>query len=521
MDDPMEGEEFASKSEAFITWLHQSGTTISPKIQLADLRSRDAGRGVLATKDIADDEELFTIPRSSVLTAESSALPKDINFDDQWLALITAMVYEYQRGDDSPWKPYFDVLPDNFITLMFWSGSELEHLEGSAVVNKIGKKSADEAFKTKVIPVLQQHADIFKLQDASEDQLSRLCHRMGSTIMAYAFDLEKPGSSDSTNEEEDWEEDREETEITPKGMVPLADMLNADADRNNAKLYYEDDKVVMKSIKAIKAGEEILNDYGSLPSADMLRRYGYTTSNYEKYDVVEISLDLIKQAATETQKMQTKQLIERTAYLAEQGILEEGYDIAHPSNPENQQLPDELCILLNTLILSKSDFDKLKKKDKLPKTILCAESSQLLYTILVKRRAMYKFDSFDDNMESLQRTTTSNVFSSVANPAGNHDAVSPSHRHLQAHHIVEGEKKVLQEAADAVQGMTASTDGASRKRKAPTATFEEEARSVRASQGKPMNEEQALKNSLGLGNSQQGRRTGLEHQGKKTKYSGA
>lgn len=47
----------------------------------------------------------------------------------------------------------------------------------------------------------------------------------------------------------------------------------------------------MKSIKPIVAGEQIFNDYGEIPRADLLRRYGYVTDNYTPYDVVEVSLE--------------------------------------------------------------------------------------------------------------------------------------------------------------------------------------------------------------------------------------
>ncbi|KAK5134877.1 hypothetical protein LTR08_005967 [Meristemomyces frigidus] len=469
----MDDGDFSTKSDAFLTWLQQIGTTISSKIQLADLRSRHAGRGVLATADIAEDEELFTVPRSSILTAEASSLPAEIKeqFDDQWLSLMAAMIYEYQRGSDSTWKAYFDVLPASFNTLMFWSEEELECLESSAVVKKIGKSSANESFKAKILPILQQHTDIFKTTGMSDDQLLALCHRMGSTIMAYAFDLEKPGSGSTAprNEEDGWEEDEEETELLPKGMVPLADMLNADADRNNAKLFYEDDKVVMKSITVIKAGDEVFNDYGPLPTADVLRRYGYTTHNYAKCDVVEISLDLIKQMAAEGVKLKGPDLGERTSYLDEHGILEDGYDISHASSdPESPQFPDELCILLNTLLLPKADFDKMKQNDKLQKPALILESVRLLYTIIVRRRAEYTFNALDDGFNSLQLN------------AAPIDISSASHRQKQARLVVAGEKKVLQEAAAALQKMLLGTGDGNKKRKAPTDTFEEEAKAVRA-----------------------------------------
>lgn len=466
---------FHHKSKAFLHWLQQNGTTFSPKIELADLRYRDAGRGVLARGDIGEDEELFSIPRSSILTVETSILPADVKeqVDDPWLSLITAMIYEYQRGGESIWKAYFDVLPSHFDTLMFWADHELEHLEASAVVQKIGKRSADDAFKHEVIPVLKQHTDAFKLNDLSEAELLALCHRMGSTIMAYAFDLEKPGSGTSNNEEDGWEEDEEESETLPKGMVPLADMLNADADRNNAKLYYEDDKVVMKSIKPIAAGEEIFNDYGPLPTADVLRRYGYITGNYEKYDVMEISLDLIQQTAGEQHKQQSPDWKERTDYLDEQGILDTAYDITHASNTDIQQFADELCMLLNTLTLPNADFDKLKKKEKLPKPALSQIALNLLYSILVRRRAMYKSDTTDDFHKSLDHSTTSAAIPSVADLSIELDTHTASHRRMMARAVVEGEKKVLHEAAETVQEML---KGGSEGKKRKADTFEEEAK---------------------------------------------
>jgi len=53
----------------------------------------------------------------------------------------------------------------------------------------------------------------------------------------------------------------------------------------------------MKAIKPIKEGDEIFNDYGQIPRSDLVRRYGYVTDNYAPYDVVELSLDTICQAA--------------------------------------------------------------------------------------------------------------------------------------------------------------------------------------------------------------------------------
>jgi hypothetical protein len=39
-------DDFGTKSAAFLSWLQVSGATVSDKIELVDLRQRNAGRGV-------------------------------------------------------------------------------------------------------------------------------------------------------------------------------------------------------------------------------------------------------------------------------------------------------------------------------------------------------------------------------------------------------------------------------------------------------------------------------------------
>jgi N-lysine methyltransferase SETD6 len=194
----------------------------------------------VATADIEQDEELFSIPRSAVLMTSNSDLagkiPDEMQDLDPWLSLILVMLYEYLRGEESRWKPYFDVLPATFDTLMFWSSEELGELQASAVIHKIGKEQADVSFQEELLPVVSKHSDDFfptGSQRLSNGELLEAMHRMGSLIMAYAFDIEREAPAADIDEE--GYVSQEEDEALPKGMVPLADMLNADADRKNVR----------------------------------------------------------------------------------------------------------------------------------------------------------------------------------------------------------------------------------------------------------------------------------------------
>lgn len=202
---------------------------------------------IVALKDIAPETILFTIPRKGIINIETSELPTKIPnvFDltavkddenddtpqmDSWSSLILVMIYEYLLGDKSTWKSYFDVLPSSFNTPMFWSEQELAELQTSHMRSKVGKASAEEMFRKGLLPIIRKNPSLFASSETrSDENLIEVAHRMGSTIMAYAFDLEND-EQDEDEETEEWVEDRDGKSML--GMVPMADILNADAEFN-------------------------------------------------------------------------------------------------------------------------------------------------------------------------------------------------------------------------------------------------------------------------------------------------
>jgi hypothetical protein len=55
-----------------------------------------------------------------------------------------------------------------------------------------------------------------------------------------------------------------------------------------AHVSHEDNALVVRSLRQIQKGEEVLNYYGPHPNSELLRRYGYVTERHSRYDVVEI-----------------------------------------------------------------------------------------------------------------------------------------------------------------------------------------------------------------------------------------
>lgn len=192
--------------------------------------------------DLREDDELFAIPKSLVLMTTTSSIPitllEPLDGLGSWPPLIITIIFEYLRGAASPWFPYFRVLPITFDSLMFWSNSELAELQASAVVEKVGKESAEEDWRSSIIPMMLEHHDLFPVSGETDQEktteLIKLAHMAGSLIMAYAFDIDRDEQQNDAAEDADDDEYEEDDEAEPlKGMVPFADMLNADADRNN------------------------------------------------------------------------------------------------------------------------------------------------------------------------------------------------------------------------------------------------------------------------------------------------
>ncbi|PMD65141.1 SET domain-containing protein [Hyaloscypha bicolor E] len=392
----MEVDDFEAKTNHFLSWLAFQGVVLSPKMALVDLRSSGRGRGVVATGDFESDELIFSVPRSAVLNLNTvffgSSSVSDLEFKIRnlasWLAL-TAIILDESRRQDSKWAPYLAILPRQLHNLTFWSDAELSELQASKVVSKIGKSGAEEFFSRSLAPL--------GLTDYNIEE----CHKVASIIMSYAFDIPEENTTvdeKSGDEGEELVSDDEEDEKILLSMIPLADMLNADADRNNARLCCGNKDFEMRSIKNIAAGEEIFNDYGQLPRSDLLRRYGYVSETYALYDVAEIitqemlSLFMSKEAfqGLNLSPLSQGQLDSRVELAEREGIFDDSYDLSHPG-PERPSIPDELLALLYLVLLDDQSLKALYDSDGLPSRSKLATEvvGQVLVTVIQLREKEY------------------------------------------------------------------------------------------------------------------------------------
>ena len=286
--------------------------------------------------------------------------------------------------------------------------------------SKIGKDSADRMFKERIIPVINKHANIFypaSIPHVSDEELLVKCHIMGSLIMSYAFDLQPDEDSDDENSENEdgWTEDR--SKPSTMGMVPMADMLNADAEFN-AHLSHGEDSLTMTSLREIKAGEEVLNYYGPLPNGELLRRYGYTSPKHIRYDVVEVDWKLVREVLLEEEPLKQvvggKDHIEKAVADIEQdedheAEVQDGFILEREAGDPNEQglcitearfvkFPDELVAIISDLMekLLKDDTRKRKLDADSRNKLVKSEMLEVLKAIVSKRTKQYATSIAED-----------------------------------------------------------------------------------------------------------------------------
>lgn len=323
---------------------------------------------------------------------------KSLEENNPWLALVLVLIYETRF--ESQWRPYIDLLPREFDTLMFWTPEELKMLEGSAVLGKIGKEEAEHSFNTVLKPILDRNWELFRNTELEYnhntgevlvESLLSVAHRMASCIMSYSFDIKRnvspPNTTDDSDSDNGTDHDDEETQHY-KAMVPLADLLNADANENNARLFQHPSSLAMCPLRPLPAQTLLYNDYGPLPRSDLLRRYGYITQNYAQYDVVEIRGDLVTEII-DNPEIETNEWLSRIDYLINEEVLEDEFDLPVPEVGA-KNVPSEWAGIFHVLMQPKGVEPKLPTSSSILKKIAKTRGyKDCVLEILRKRLALY------------------------------------------------------------------------------------------------------------------------------------
>ncbi|KAJ1951144.1 hypothetical protein EC988_004133, partial [Linderina pennispora] len=133
----------SEKLQRLLAWFKENKVTYNEEaIQIVERTATKThgnivsdGFGVLARRDLVDEEPLVVIPKAAVISPATSPLAN--LFDDEQLggslALCISVIYEMSLGADSPWSGYLQSLPRRADIPLLWNDEAKAWLEGTDV----------------------------------------------------------------------------------------------------------------------------------------------------------------------------------------------------------------------------------------------------------------------------------------------------------------------------------------------------------------------------------------------------
>jgi len=276
--------ESENSSKKFLSWLSENNVYVSSKStwgrpphpcvisnETVD-EGESSGRGLIAFKDIQQNEKVLEIPENIIITDKN-----DVGYKIDHLSLneydrvAIFLIRERAKGNKSFWKSYLDTLPkENDLKLVFrWRMTDLVFLQGSKILlaNKYLKKKIDFQFyrlKEKIFDLspLVFPKEIFNLQSwewAMTLLFSRAIYLQNSKKIA---------------------------------LVPYADLLN----HNPYSTSFIDSKSIpfsnsveisMYSDRSYNKFDQIFTTYGPKTNLELLVLYGFSLERnpFEAYEI--------------------------------------------------------------------------------------------------------------------------------------------------------------------------------------------------------------------------------------------
>lgn len=135
-----------SALEDFTKFIVENGAQIDG-VEITEFPGYDLG--LLALKDYKENDMFVTIPNKLVFSFDKAA--ENVQYAAKMVSLIASMpnislaffLMIERLNPDSFWKPYLDVLPERYATVMYLTPTELNELKGKNYQNSIKQKDTN------------------------------------------------------------------------------------------------------------------------------------------------------------------------------------------------------------------------------------------------------------------------------------------------------------------------------------------------------------------------------------------
>lgn len=299
------GKPRQANIESFCRWAKEHGCQFDG-IKISEFSGFELG--LEATRDFSAGEVFVTVPRKLIfsVTADSKIpdIMKDIpvmmvqNLSNLMLALLL-IVERFQPN--SVWKPYLDVLPDRYSTVLYFTPADMAELKGTSAfvpaLNQCKNIARQYGFIKKFI---QSKTALLK------DNFTYDLYCWAASTVMTRQNLIPVNLREEGEKVEEQGESAKESAPNPV-LIPLWDMANHVNGQITTGYNEAGQQVESLALGDYRKGEQIFIYYGNRTNADFLVHNGFVyPDNANSAVAIPLSLN-----PTEEQFEQRKQLLEK------------------------------------------------------------------------------------------------------------------------------------------------------------------------------------------------------------------
>lgn len=281
--------------DAFYKWADECGAQYNG-VKIAEFPGYDMG--LEAVKDFKKDEIFMTIPKKMIMSEETlsislSPLVTEIPMFDSMTHVKLAFALLLEKvNPNSFWKPYIDLLPEKYSTVMYFTVNEMQELKGSnalsQALNQCKSIARQYAFVRKCLQNVR--SDKYEKDTPGSATFDILKEKLTfelycwavSTVMTRqnAIPRSKPESGRTSN-----------TSHLMPALIPFWDFTNHKDGDITSSYNLELDQLESSALTDYAKAEQIFIFYGDRSNADLLVHNGFVYPPNSK-DRISIRLGL-------------------------------------------------------------------------------------------------------------------------------------------------------------------------------------------------------------------------------------
>ncbi|XP_066260483.1 actin-histidine N-methyltransferase [Euwallacea similis] len=264
----------------FTKWLKENGAEIHG-CSIVHFEGYDLG--IRVDQDISQNSLVIAIPRKVMMSVESAkkSMVQDLLNKVEILknmpnVLLTIYLLIEKISNNPFWRPYIDILPKSYNTVLTYTVNELEELKGSPTL---------EIALKQIKSIVRQYAYFHKLFWTMDDPVSELM-KAKFTFSEYCWAV----STVMTRQNKIPSEDRSSA---INALIPFWDLCNHSNGTISTDYNPELDRSECLAFRDFKVGEQLFIFYGPRSNSDFFIHNGFVYEENEN-DIYWIRLGISK-----------------------------------------------------------------------------------------------------------------------------------------------------------------------------------------------------------------------------------